>query len=235
MGRPKLAKSVSSSWCCWASRRWGNPAWCCASSRGSSTSTRRAPSGVSRPQHPPTGHTLRPPSSWSRCLCAFCLAPVLFASNTSQRRALSSCWRLWSMDEPHERFWGEPPASSWRGQALSAVPTPRLWSRQGNSVRHNAAPGRSPAHPPKSPTARVEQLCTLLAVSEGPWAPHTPSSTSPRAWVGAGRALGVCVPLLGLFGGRQGAGGRPFEANSLLPASLQRRFSHSPSAWTTQR
>lgn len=37
-------KSASSSSSCWGSRRWGSPASSCASSRGSSTSTRRAQS-----------------------------------------------------------------------------------------------------------------------------------------------------------------------------------------------
>lgn len=42
----RAARSVSLSWCCWESRPWESPAWCCASSKASSTSTRRAPSEV---------------------------------------------------------------------------------------------------------------------------------------------------------------------------------------------
>lgn len=42
MGQQLETKSASSSSSCWGSRRWGSPASSCASSRGSSTSTRRA-------------------------------------------------------------------------------------------------------------------------------------------------------------------------------------------------
>lgn len=45
----QAARSVSLSSCCWENRLWESPAWCCASSKASSTSTKRAPSEVREP------------------------------------------------------------------------------------------------------------------------------------------------------------------------------------------